>query len=203
MVSAKRKASTPQAARGGILTLYTGNGKGKTTAALGAALRAIGHGRRVLMVQFIKGAWRTGEQVAARKLRGMFKLVSMGAGFVRSPSAASRARHVRAAESALRFAVREGATGRYGLVILDELNCAVSVGLLGAPSCLEAIRSLLRTRVKGADASRSGHGAAVNVIVTGRGAPGSFVRAADTVSEMCEVKHPYHAGVPAQAGIDF
>ena len=174
---------------GGLVVVYTGGGKGKTTAALGMALRAVGHGRRVCMVQFIKGSWRYGELESAKRLGPEFEIAAAGRGFVgimddKSP----REDHVRAAGEALRVSRERIASGRYDLVILDEVNYAVKLGLVGAGE----VADLVRARPGGLD-----------LVLTGNHARPEIIGLADLVTEMREVKHPFRSGARARRGVDF
>jgi cob(I)alamin adenosyltransferase len=169
----------------GLVILYTGPGKGKTTAALGLALRALGHGLPVHLIQFLKGR-PTGELEAARRLPG-FSVARFGReGFVdlKHPAAAD----VAVAQEGLREAARALSDGGYRLVILDEVNVAAGHGLV-AP---EAVLAVLADRHPGVD-----------VVLTGRDAPEAFLEAADLVTVMQEVKHPYRTGVAAREGIEY
>lgn len=166
--------------------VYTGNGKGKTTAALGLALRAVGHQRRVLMIQFMKSGDGYGECVAARMLPG-FEIASYGlASFVDRdcPDPDS----LRQAGEGLARARQALTSGGWDLVILDELNVALDFGLVS----LEAVLGLLDARPPGVD-----------LVLTGRGAHPAVLERADLVSEVVEVKHHYRQGVPARRGIEF
>lgn len=173
-------------ARGtGLLLVHTGEGKGKTTAALGLAFRALGHGQPVAVVQFIKGRWRTGERRLAERLPGL-TFLAMGEGFTWSgDDAAVHAAAARAAFERTRSLLAEGA---HRVVILDELTHALRHGFLGVDEVLAA----LAARAPG-----------VTAVVTGRDAPAPLLEAADLVTEMRAVKHPFERGVRAQAGIDF
>ncbi|MGE5552665.1 MAG: cob(I)yrinic acid a,c-diamide adenosyltransferase [Betaproteobacteria bacterium] len=174
-----------QKSEDGLVIVYTGPGKGKTTAALGLVLRSVGHGRRVCLVQFLKGQ-ATGEVMAAPFLPG-FEVIQTGRPeFVdlRAPSEEDRA----AAREGLRRAAEALRNGEYRLVILDEVNVAAAAGLVG----VEEILRLLRERAPGVD-----------VVLTGRGAPAEFIEAADLATEMREIKHPYRSGAPARAGIEY
>ena len=169
--------------------MYTGGGKGKTTAALGMALRAVGHGKKVCMVQFIKGSWHYGEIDSAPRLAPEFEMVRAGRGFVgiiddKSP----RKDHEDAARAALADAAARISSGRYDIVMLDEVNYAVDLGLVGAADVLEAVRA----RPENTD-----------VVMTGNRARPEVVEAADLVTEMREVKHPFRSGVKAKRGVDF
>jgi cob(I)alamin adenosyltransferase len=168
----------------GLLVVHTGDGKGKTTAALGLAVRALGHGQRVAVVQFVKGRWRTGERRFAEGLPGL-TFLTLGEGFT---SAGDPALHARAARAALDAARALLAAGEHRLVVLDELTHAIRPGFLELGEVLAA----LAARAEG-----------VTVVVTGRGAPAPLLDAADLVTEMRAVKHPHAQGVAAQAGIEF
>ena len=173
----------------GFVIVYTGEGKGKTTAALGMALRAVGRGWKVLMVQFMKGTWHYAELDSAQRLAPDFEIVPMGKGFYRIlDDHYTEEAHREAAAAALKFAREKMESGEYDLLILDEINNAVSTGLLPLQAVLQFIEA------KPPD---------FNIVLTGRGAPPEFVERADLVTEMREVKHPYQKGVFAQKGIDF
>ena len=175
--------------RKGLLIVYTGDGKGKTTSALGVALRALGYGWKICMVQFIKGTWKYGEMNSIAELGDRFELHRMGAGFYKimdddRPEEVHRA----AAAEALELVIEKLGSARYELVIADELNVALDTGLVAE----QDVRRML--------ASRPGQ---IHLIITGRGAPPFLIDAADLVTEMREVKHPYQQGVKAQPGIDY
>lgn len=173
----------------GLLIVYTGGGKGKTTAALGMALRAAGHGKRVCMVQFIKGSWRYGEMDSAPMLAPHFELVPAGRGFVGIIDDTSpKEVHQEAAREALSEAAARIASGAYGIVMLDEVNYAVDLGLVDEEKVLEAVRA----RPEGTD-----------VVLTGNRARPAIIEEADLVTEMREVKHPYRSGIKAKRGVDF
>ncbi len=173
----------------GLLIIYTGPGKGKTTCALGAAFRAIGQGLRVLMVQFIKGSWHYGELDTA-KLLGDDKIIirPMGRGFIKVGGADTDPEDIRLCEEAWAWAREQIYSGPYDLVILDEINYVISYKMLDA----EKVAAEL--------AARPEH---VHVICTGRNAHPKLVELADLVTEMKEVKHPYTKGILAQRGIDY
>ena len=176
-------------ARKGLIIVYTGPGKGKTTAALGAALRAVGQGLKVLMVQFIKGSWHYGELDAAEMLgRDRFSILPMGRGFVKIGAEKPDPEDVRLVEEAWRFASEKIAGGEHDLVILDEINYAISYRMLEPERVVEALKSKPEM---------------VHVILTGRNAHPSITEVADLVTEMREVKHPYQKGILAQRGIDY
>ena len=167
--------------------IFTGDGKGKTTAALGLALRAAGHGMRVLVLQFVKGGQKTGELTAARQISG-FEIEQRGCGFVPPASSPRFAEHRRAAEAVLREADEALLSGSYGVVVLDELCFAVSKDLVSEQAALDVV----------------GHARPGSVLVlTGRGATPGLMAAADTVTEMCVRKHGMKAGIAAQRGVEF
>jgi len=173
-------AKSPQ----GLVILNTGDGKGKTTAALGMAMRAVGHGLRVAFVQFIK-AWSVGEHEAAARLAPQLEIFRMGKGFVGGEATPE---HRAAARDAREF-VRQCLTGgRYEVVVADEVLTAVGLGLLTR----EEVEALLADRPR-----------EVHLVLTGRGAWDSLIEKADMVTDMRLVKHPYEKGTLAQEGVEF
>jgi cob(I)alamin adenosyltransferase len=174
--------------RQGLLLINTGPGKGKTTAALGTALRAVGNGMRVLMLQFFKGSWHYGELDAVESFRENFVLKQMGRGFVKVGGAETDPEDIRLVQAAWAEAREAIYSGDWDMVILDEINYAISYGMLDAAVVAEALR---------------GRPAMVHVILTGRNAHPLLVELADTVTEMREVKHAYQKGIPAQRGIEY
>jgi len=173
----------------GLLIVYTGPGKGKTTCALGTAFRAVGQGLRVLMVQFIKGSWHYGELDAAKLLgEDKFELRPMGRGFVKMGDAETNPEDIRLAEQAWEFARQQIYSGTYELVILDEINYVISYKMLDVDKVVEGL---------------AGRPERVHVICTGRNAHPKVVELADLVTEMREIKHPYTKGILAQRGIDY
>lgn len=188
----------------GLLIVCTGDGKGKTTAALGLALRAWGQGMKVLMLQFIKSDRPSGESKAAVKLGHNFEVRPLGEGFVynwesdaggASDSASvtisagpPEDRHIQAGRQALRTAAEEMQTGKYDLIILDEILYALHYRLIA----LEDVLALLDGRPE-----------RLHLVLTGRYATSEIISKADLVTEMKEIKHPFHKGVCAQAGIEF
>lgn len=173
----------------GLLIIYTGNGKGKTSAAMGAALRAVGQGFRVLMVQFIKGSWHYGELDGAKMLgEDCFQILPMGRGFVKVGAEKPDPEDVAMVEKAWQFGAEKMFSGRYQLVIFDEINYAIHYGMLDAGQVAEALER---------------RPAEVHVILTGRNAHPRLVDAADLVTEMKEIKHPFQKGITAQRGIDY
>ena len=176
-------------ARFGLVIVNTGNGKGKTTAALGTALRACGYGQKVLMIQFVKGPWKSGEQLAAGRLAPEFELVKTGKGFFKIMNdRLPEEEHKEAARLGLELAKEKVQSGAYDLIILDEINNAIADGLLPVESLLE----LLDVRPE-----------TLHIIITGRNAHPKVIERAHLVTEMTEIKHPYAQGILAQKGIDF
>lgn len=176
-------SASPQ--RRGLLLVYTGHGKGKTTAALGLAFRALGRGLRVAVVQFVKGKWKTGERVLAQTLPGLSFLV-MGRGFTWESNDLSCDRA--AAREAWETSREILSGGEHDVVVLDEITYAIHYGFVAAAEVAEAMRC------------RPSH---VHVVLTGRSAPEELIEIADLVTEMKSVKHPYERGVRAQPGIDY
>lgn len=172
----------------GLIIIHTGPGKGKTTAAMGTGLRAVGAGLRVLMLQFIKGSWHYGELDAVQAFGDRFEIRQMGRGFVKIGAEKPDPEDVRLVEGAWEESVREMNSGRWDLVILDEINYAISYHML-AP---EPVAAYLRTKPE--------H---LHVILTGRNAHPALVEVADTVTEMREIKHAYQKGIQAQRGIEY
>jgi cob(I)alamin adenosyltransferase len=173
----------------GLVIVNTGPGKGKTTAALGTALRAVGQGMKVLMVQFIKGSWHYGELDAAGMLGDeRFKILPMGRGFVKVGAEKPDPEDVRLVNEAWQFSRENILSGRYDLVILDEINYAISYRMLDAQTVVETLKQ---------------KPAMVHVILTGRNAHPALVEMADMVTEMREIKHPYQKGILAQRGIEY
>jgi len=172
----------------GLVMVFTGAGKGKTTAAMGMALRAVGHGMRVLMIQFIKGGWRYGELEAAKKLDPDFDLIPMGRGFIRFDKGGPAPEDIRAVQEAWALFKERMASKRYGMIILDEINNVVDYGLLPVEEVLGAICA---------------KPAELHLVLTGRNAHPRVVERADLVTEMKEVKHPFQQGMNAQKGVEF
>jgi cob(I)alamin adenosyltransferase len=175
--------------RKGLIIVLTGPGKGKTTAALGTAFRAVGAGLKVVMVQFIKGSWHYGELDAAKMLGGdRFQILPMGRGFVKVGAEKPDAEDVRLVREAWNFAMEKVTGGQYDMVILDEINYAISYKMLEVEAVVQGLRRKPEM---------------VHVILTGRNAHPAIVELADLVTEMREVKHPYQKGIPAQRGIEY
>ena len=170
----------------GLLIVHTGKGKGKSTAALGMVMRAIGHGFKVGIVQFVKGKWETGERVVLERFADQVTINTMGEGFTWETQ--SRERDIAAARAAWNQAVRLIQDPEIKMVLLDELNIVLRYDYLP----LEEVLAVLR------DKPEDKH-----VIVTGRNAKDEMLELADLVTEMTMVKHPFREGVKAQAGVEF
>jgi cob(I)alamin adenosyltransferase len=173
----------------GIVIVYTGSGKGKTTASLGVGLRAIGHGLRVCMVQFIKGEWHYGELDSIKKLEPEFELIVAGKGFIGIiDDDHAFEEHVRAAKTALDIVEQKISLGTFDIIILDEINYAVHLGVLQLADVMKIVQN------------RPKH---LSLILTGNHACEEIITLADLVTEMKEIKHPYKKGIKAKMGIDF
>jgi len=175
----------------GLLMVHTGKGKGKTTAAMGLAMRAIGNGLSVGIVQYVKGKWETGERQVLERFPEQVTIRTMGEGFTWETQ--DRARDIRAAEAAWAASVEmieacRGPAPRYDLVLLDELNIVLRYDYLPLDQVLAALRA---------------RPPRLHVVVTGRNAKPELIELADLVTEMTMVKHPFQAGVKAQKGIEF
>ncbi len=177
----------------GLVLVYTGNGKGKTSAAFGNVFRALGHGWKVLVIQFFKGDWPIvfGELESA-KIHKNLEILQLGEGFVgimgdKKP----RREHEEAAHKAILLAKEKIFSGVYDLVVLDEINCALGyleIHLVDLKNVLEIIKEKPKK---------------TSLILTGRGAPKEIIELADLVTEMKEIKHPFQKGIGAQKGIDY
>ncbi len=170
----------------GLLIVHTGKGKGKSTAAMGLAVRAIGNGMKVGIVQFVKGVWETGERVVLDKFPELCVIKAMGEGF--SWETQDRQRDIQAAENAWQMAKDMMDDESFDLIILDELNIPLRYDNLDIDAVVKTLRDK-RERL--------------HVVVTGRNAKEPLLEAADLVTEMTMVKHPFRAGVKAQKGIEF
>ena len=173
----------------GLIIVYTGGGKGKTSAALGLVLRAIGYNHKVCMVQFLKGSWHYGELDSAKRLEPEFELIAAGKGFVgilddKSP----REDHVKAANEALIIGKEKILSGKYDVIILDEINYAIQLELIKLNDVLGIIKS---------------KPAELDLVLTGDHAAKEVIELADLVTEMKEIKHPFKSGIKAKKGIDF
>ncbi len=173
----------------GLLIVHTGDGKGKTTAALGLALRAFGGGLRILILQFIKGSQRYGELDAidwlSRVSNGRIEIKQCGLGFT---SQGEKEEHERAAKAAIETATDALTNGKWDMVILDEINYAVTMNLISEEDMLKLVDARPEK---------------VHLVMTGRQAAQSLIDRADLVTEMKLIKHPFLNGVYAQLGIEF
>ncbi len=170
----------------GLLIVHTGKGKGKSTAAMGLALRCLGHDMRVGIVQFVKGVWETGERDVLKRFPDLVTIKAMGEGFTWETQ--DRQRDIAAAEAAWAAAKEMIADPSYRMVILDELNIVLRYDYLALADVLAVL----------ADKPRDLH-----VVVTGRNAKQELIEAADLVTEMTQIKHPFRGGMKAQAGVEF
>jgi cob(I)alamin adenosyltransferase len=170
----------------GLLIVHTGKGKGKTTAALGMVVRAIGHGKKVGVVQFVKGAMTTGEKVVFDAFPNNVTFKPMGEGFTWNTQ--DKTRDIALAREAWDEVKRMIADPAYDMVLADELNIVLRYDYLPVEEVVETV---------------SGRGEMKHVLITGRNAPEALIEAADLVTEMTLVKHPFRSGVKAQAGIEF
>lgn len=172
----------------GLVIVYTGNGKGKTTASVGLAVRAAGYKRKVLFLQFIK-EWFTGEKETLQLLEPYVTFVQMGQGFVGIwGDRKERGVHENAAAEAFAFAQDKVKSGEYEVIILDEINVAIQEGLIKVEDVLEMIDEKPEE---------------LDIVLTGRGAPEQLIERADLVTEMKEIKHPFQKGILAKRSIDY
>lgn len=172
----------------GLIIVNTGNGKGKTTAALGVGIRAWGQGLKVLVLQFIKGNWKYGELQAAARMGDGFVIRQLGEGFVRNADDDAKTGHQVVAQEALADANKEIMSGNWDMIILDEINYAINFGLVPVDKVIELLHD---------------KPAALHLVLTGREARKEIVELADLVTEMKEIKHPLKQGIKAQKGIEF
>jgi cob(I)alamin adenosyltransferase len=170
----------------GLLIVNTGNGKGKTTAALGQTLRALGHNYRVCVIQFIKGSWSYGELTSVKRFEDLLDFHVMGKGFTFKSENLEADREI--ARKGWELAKSVLASDKYFLLVLDEMTYLLNYHFIETADVLNAL------------ASRSEK---LHVIITGRNAPHVLIDAADLVTEMQEVKHPFKSGITAQKGIEF
>ena len=172
--------------RVGLVIVNTGNGKGKTTAALGTAMRAVGSKFKVFMVQFIKGSWDYGELHVVEKLRPYLEIKPMGEGFTWETK--NKERDTEVAHKAWEFCKGLIKKNEHDLLIFDEINNALDYGYLDVNDVVETLKNKPEE---------------MHIILTGRGAPPELIDAAHLVTEMREIKHPFHEGIYAQKGIEF
>jgi len=173
----------------GLVIVYTGGGKGKTSAALGLVLRAVGYNHKVCMIQFVKGSWHFGELDSAKRLAPEFELITAGKGFVgilddKSP----REEHVKAANDTLAISREKIMSDKFDVVILDEINYAIQLELLKLDDVLQLIKAKPTE---------------LDLVLTGNHATKEVIELADLVTEMKEIKHPFKSGIKAKKGIDF
>ena len=171
----------------GLTVIFTGDGKGKTSAALGALFRSLGHGFDCKVIQFIKARKDTGEFLLAKTLAPKLDFVQFGKGFTWTDKH-SMVEHKAAAQEGIKTAMQDIASGRYGMVVLDEILYALGKKLVSLAQITELIEK---------------KPASMHLILTGRGAPRELVDRADLVTSMTEIKHPMKKGIPAQKGLDF
>lgn len=173
----------------GIVLVYTGKGKGKTTAALGIVLRAVGHGLKVLMVQFIKGEWFYGELSSSKRLEPEFEMIAAGKGFIGILDDDHEfEEHKKAAGEAISLARSKIISNSYDIVILDEINYAINLKLVASDQVLRLIEIKPKK---------------TSLVLTGNYAPKEIIQIADLVTEMNEIKHPFKRGIRAKKGIDY
>ncbi len=170
----------------GLLVVHTGKGKGKTTAAMGMAVRCVGHGMKVGIVQFVKGVWDTGERKVLAAFPDLCVMRAMGEGFTWDTQDLER--DVAAARKAFEMAKEMIGDSSFRMVILDELNIVLRYGYLPLDEVLQVLRDKPRD---------------LHVVVTGRNAKEELIEAADLVTEMTLLKHPFRSGVKAQPGVEF
>ena len=172
----------------GLIIVHTGNGKGKTTAAIGMALRGSGHGLKTLMVQFIKETWKYGELNAIERLAPEFEIKPMGKGYKKLKEHPPDPKDVLAAAEAWAYAKEKIFSKEYHMIILDEVNIAIFYHLIPVKDVLEVLKAKPD---------------AIHLVLTGRNAHPDIIEFADLVTEMKVIKHPYNKGVKAQKGIEF
>ncbi|HIC27884.1 MAG TPA: cob(I)yrinic acid a,c-diamide adenosyltransferase [Rhodospirillales bacterium] len=170
----------------GLVIVHTGKGKGKSTAAMGLAIRAIGNGMKVGIVQFVKGVWETGERGVLDKFPDLVSIKAMGDGFTWETQ--DRQRDIKAAETAWAASKEMIASGDYKMVILDELNIVLRYDYIPLDDVIETLKSKPKD---------------LHVVITGRNAKDDLIEVADLVTEMTLIKHPFRGGVKAQVGIEF
>jgi cob(I)alamin adenosyltransferase len=173
----------------GLTIVYTGKGKGKTTAALGIALRATGYNKKICMIQFIKGSWHYGEMQSSKRLEPEFEMIAIGKGFIgiiddKSP----REEHKVIAKEAMKISIAKIQSGKYDIIILDEINYAINLDLVKVEDVINMIKSKPQE---------------LDLVLTGNYASDEIIEIADLVTEMREIKHPFQHGIKAKKGIDF
>ena len=170
----------------GVLMVFTGNGKGKTTAALGQTFRALGQGMRVCFIQFVKGSWKCGEQIAASRFSDLLEFHVFGRGFLWDSDDIRE--DDRAGKRGWEFAKEQMSSGKFQMVVLDEITYVVNYLMVEESELIEYLTQ---------------RPPELHIVATGRDAPRSLRKAADLVTVMGEEKHPYYQGVTAQRGVEF
>jgi len=174
----------------GLILINTGEGKGKTTAALGLALRAAGHNQKVLIIQFIKGCFETGEFKIIKKLEPLIEIERLGKGFIRFKNgkpAPTRTQVVNASKS-FEYACEKVKSDKYDMIILDEIINLIGYGLLRIEDAIDLIKNKPKK---------------LCMVLTGRNAPPELINIADTVTEMKDIKHAFRTGIRARKGIEY
>ncbi|MBL8653602.1 MAG: cob(I)yrinic acid a,c-diamide adenosyltransferase [Alphaproteobacteria bacterium] len=184
--AARDKMMAGKSGEKGLLLVHTGKGKGKSSSAFGMALRCLGHGMKVGIVQYVKGAWDTGEARFLSRFPELCEIKTLGEGFTWETQ--DKARDIAAAGRAWAESARMLADPSYAMVILDEINIALRYDLIPLAQVLEAIAA--RPPLQ-------------HVVATGRNAPDALIEIADLVTEMTLVKHPFRDGIKAQKGVEF
>ena len=173
----------------GLIIVFTGKGKGKTTAALGIALRATGYKKKICMIQFIKGSWHYGEMDSWKKLKPDFEMIVIGKGFVGIIDDKNLKKdHKEIAQEAIKVSNEKIQSKNYDIIILDEINYAINLDLISIDNVLKLIKEKPKN---------------VDLILTGNYANKKLIEIADLVTEMKEIKHPFQKGIKAKKGIDF
>ncbi len=183
---ARKKILATKTQEKGLIIVHTGKGKGKSTAAFGIVFRSLGHGHKVGIVQFVKGAWETGERDVLMRFEDQVTFKTMGEGFTWETQ--DRQRDIAAAKAAWEEAKKMIADPAYNLVLLDELNIVLRYDYLAVDEIIEVLNNKPEM---------------THVIVTGRNAKEELIEIADLVTEMTQIKHPFRDGVKAQEGIEF
>ena len=172
----------------GLIIVHTGSGKGKTTAAMGLALRAVGHNFKVIMVQFIKGGRYYGELDAIKKLHPYFEIIPMGKGFIKFRGREPNPEDIRMVAEAWSFSKEKIKSDEFDMIILDEINYIIDYGFLSVEEVLKSLKTKPDR---------------LHIVLTGRNAHPDIIEIADLVTEMREIKHHFKNGIKAQRGIEF
>lgn len=172
--------------RNGLIAVFTGNGKGKTSSALGLILRSSGYKKKVCMIQFIKGEWKCGEHEAVKQLDGIAEIYPMGKGFTWKSDDIEK--DIALAREAWEFAKKKIQDAAFSMIILDELTYLIKYEMVDENEILEVLRN------------KPEH---LHIVITGRDASEGLLEVADLVTEMKDIKHPFKNGVPAQPGFDY